>query len=158
SLAADVDLHCFSHEGFGAGAGLRPEAIVQVALQVAFYRAHGSLCATCEPLSLRQVLPGCTDLVRPPGPPCLALAQALDHPEAQVRAGRALGGAGVGPGWLPAHAQVLSGRGPERHLQALRQAALSAGEPLPEIFLDPAYAQATHFRLCLLQVTPERTW
>ena len=38
SLAADVDIHCFSHEGFGATGGLRPEAIVQVALQVAFYR------------------------------------------------------------------------------------------------------------------------
>ncbi|NXC05758.1 CPT2 palmitoyltransferase, partial [Orthonyx spaldingii] len=55
-------------------------------------------------------------------------------------------------------AQVLSGQGAERHLQGLRQAALAAGEPLPEIFLDPAYAQATHFRLCTLQVTPELTW
>ncbi|XP_068855674.1 carnitine O-acetyltransferase-like, partial [Aphelocoma coerulescens] len=83
SLAADVDVHCLEHEGFGAAAGLRPEALVQVALQVAFYRAHGSLCATCEPLSLRRVLPGCTDLLRPPGPPCLALARALDDPDAQ---------------------------------------------------------------------------
>lgn len=38
SLAADVELHCFSHEGFGEGAGPRREALVQVALQVAFYR------------------------------------------------------------------------------------------------------------------------
>ncbi|KAF1555870.1 hypothetical protein FQV10_0007673, partial [Eudyptes schlegeli] len=46
--------------------------------------AHGSLCASCEPTSLRHVLPGCTDLLRPPGPPCLALARALDDPQAQV--------------------------------------------------------------------------
>lgn len=117
SLVADVDVHCFSHEGFGVGGALRPEAIVQVALQVAFYRyggeglsirgytawwlggtgprrlcdpglppprAHGSLCASCEPTSLRHVLPGCTDLLRPPGPPCLALARALDDPHAEV--------------------------------------------------------------------------
>ncbi|NWU88385.1 CPT2 palmitoyltransferase, partial [Onychorhynchus coronatus] len=54
----------------------------------------------------------------------------------------------------PLPRQVLAGRGPERHLQGLRQVALAAGEPLPEIFLDPAYVQATHFRLCTLQVTP----
>ncbi|XP_068027149.1 LOW QUALITY PROTEIN: carnitine O-acetyltransferase-like, partial [Melanerpes formicivorus] len=85
SLAADVDFDCFWHEGV-AGAGLPPEALLQVALQVAFYRAHGSLCASCEPTSLRRVLPGATDLLRPPGPPCLALATALDtpHTEPQV--------------------------------------------------------------------------
>uniref|UniRef100_UPI000B4DC615 carnitine O-acetyltransferase-like n=1 Tax=Lonchura striata TaxID=40157 RepID=UPI000B4DC615 len=83
SLAADVELHCLSHPGFGPGAGPHGHALVQVGLQVAFYRAHGSLCASCEPLSLRRVLPGCTDLLRPPGPPCLALARALDDPDAQ---------------------------------------------------------------------------
>lgn len=134
SLAADVDIHCFSHEGFGAGGGLRPEALVQVALQVAFYRygggtgpggagvprgggawgvqgggrvacggprpcppprAHGSLCASCEPTALRHVLPGCSDLLRPPGPPCLALAHALDDPHASVRGA---GGGAACPG------------------------------------------------------------
>ncbi|NXY55830.1 CACP acetyltransferase, partial [Callaeas wilsoni] len=65
---------------------------------------------------------------------------------------------GVCPG-DPLPAQVLSGQGAERHLQGLRQAALEAGEPLPEIFLDPAYAQATHFRLCTLQVrSREGSW
>ncbi|NXF14253.1 CACP acetyltransferase, partial [Smithornis capensis] len=151
SLAADVDVHCFSHEGFGAGAGLQPEALVQVALQVAFYRAHGSLCATCEPTSLRGVLPGCTDLLRPPGPPCLALAQALEDPDAQPELQMALLREAV-EAQNSRTREVLAGQGPERHLQGLRQAAIAAGEPLPEIFLDPAYAQATHFRLCTLQV------
>ncbi|NXR22013.1 CACP acetyltransferase, partial [Cinclus mexicanus] len=158
SLAADVEVHCFEHDGFGEGAGPRCEAVVQVALQVAFYRAHGSLCATCEPLSLRQVLPGCTDLLRPPGPPCLALARALDDPDAQPELLLVLLREAVEA--QESHAQeVLSGRGPERHLQRLREAALEAREPLPEIFLDPGYAQATHFRLCTLQVrSREGSW
>ncbi|XP_005062938.1 PREDICTED: carnitine O-acetyltransferase-like [Ficedula albicollis] len=117
-------------------------------------RAHGSLCATCEPLSLRQVLPGCTDLLRPPGPPCLALARALDDPDAQPELLLALLREAVEAQERRTQ-EVLSGRGPERHLQRLREAALQAGEPLPEIFLDPGYAQATHFRLCTLQVTPD---
>ncbi|XP_030826394.1 carnitine O-acetyltransferase-like, partial [Camarhynchus parvulus] len=158
SLAADVDVHCFSHEGFGEGAGPHAEAVVQVGLQVAFYRAHGSLCATCEPLSLRHVLPGCTDLLRPPGPPCLALARALDEPDAQPEELLALLREAV-EAQESRTQEVLSGQGAERHLQGLRQAALAAGEPLPEIFLDPAYAQATHFRLCTLQVrSREGSW
>ncbi|NXQ37054.1 CACP acetyltransferase, partial [Alaudala cheleensis] len=151
SLAADVELFCFTYEGFAEGAGPRAEALVQVALQVAFYRAHGSLCATCEPLSLRRVLPGCTDLLRPPGPPCLALARALDDPDAQPELLLALLREAV-EAQDSRTQEVLSGQGAGRPLQGLRQAALEAGEPLPELFLDPAYAQATHFRLCTLQV------
>ncbi|NWZ60761.1 CACP acetyltransferase, partial [Haliaeetus albicilla] len=151
SLAADVDVHCFSHEGFGVGGALRPEAIVQVALQVAFYRAHGSLCASCEPTSLRHVLPGCTDLLRPPGPPCLALARALDDPHAEPELQLALLREAV-EAQSRRTQEVLAGQGAERHLQGLRQAAIAAGEPLPEIFMDPAYALATHFRLCTVQV------
>ncbi|NXL80360.1 CACP acetyltransferase, partial [Leptocoma aspasia] len=121
-------------------------------------RAHGSLCATCEPLSLRQVLPGCTDLLRPPGPPCLALARALDDPDAQPELLLALLREAV-EAQESRTQEVLSGQGAERHLQGLRQAALAAGEPLPEIFLDPAYAQVTHFRLCTLQVrSREGSW
>ncbi|NXD04136.1 CACP acetyltransferase, partial [Certhia familiaris] len=158
SLAADVELHCFSHQGFGEGAGPRAEAVVQVGLQVAFYRAHGSLCATCEPLSLRRVLPGCTDLLRPPGPPCLALARALDDPDAQPELLLALLHEAVEAQDRRTQ-EVLSGQGAERHLQGLRQVALEAGEPLPEIFLDPSYVQATHFRLCTLQVrSREGSW
>ncbi|XP_049648639.1 carnitine O-acetyltransferase-like [Accipiter gentilis] len=151
SLVADVDVHCFSHEGFGVGGALRPEAIVQVALQVAFYRAHGSLCASCEPTSLRHVLPGCTDLLRPPGPPCLALARALDDPHAEPELQLALLREAV-EAQSRRTQEVLAGQGAERHLQGLRQAAIAAGEPLPEIFMDPAYALATHFRLCTVQV------
>ncbi|NXP79382.1 CACP acetyltransferase, partial [Ramphastos sulfuratus] len=147
SLAADLDFDCFRHAGVG-GAWLPPEAVLQVALQVAFYRAHGSLCASCEPTSLRRLLPGATDLLRPPAPPCLALATAMDTPTPQRGGG---GACPPNPAPLPT-AQVLQGQGPERHLQGLRQAALAGGEPLPPLFTDPAYALANHFRLCTLQV------
>ncbi|KAM9591973.1 carnitine O-acetyltransferase-like isoform 2-T2 [Morphnus guianensis] len=114
-------------------------------------RAHGSLCASCEPTSLRHVLPGCTDLLRPPGPPCLALARALDDPHAEPELQLALLREAV-EAQSRRTQEVLAGQGAERHLQGLRQAAIAAGEPLPEIFMDPAYALATHFRLCTVQV------
>ncbi|NWX94792.1 CPT2 palmitoyltransferase, partial [Nothoprocta pentlandii] len=65
-----------------------------------------------------------------------------------------------GPHGTPVSAQVRAGQGPDRHLQALRHEAIAGGERLPELFLDPGYADATHFRLCTVQVppsTPKRT-
>ncbi|XP_065510929.1 LOW QUALITY PROTEIN: carnitine O-acetyltransferase-like [Caloenas nicobarica] len=134
SLAADVRVHCSAHPGW-----------------VAFYRTHGSLCASCEPTSLRHVLPGCSDLLRPPGPPCLALARALGDPHAQPELQGALLREAVEAQTRHAR-EVLAGAGPERHLQGLRAAAQSGGGPLPRLFLDPAYVTATHFRLCSMQV------
>ncbi|KAM6288952.1 LOW QUALITY PROTEIN: carnitine O-acetyltransferase-like [Aegotheles albertisi] len=158
SLAADVTVHCFAHEGLGGAGGRRPEDLLQVCLQVAFYRAHGSLCASCEPTSLRHVLPGCADLLRPPGPPCLALAQALGDPGAEPGLQVALLREAVEEQERRSQ-EVRAGQGPERHLRALRSAAIAAGEPLPPLFLDPAYAAASHFRLCTLQVrTREGCW
>ncbi|KAM4637147.1 LOW QUALITY PROTEIN: carnitine O-acetyltransferase-like [Amazona ochrocephala] len=81
SLAADVDVHCFTHEGLRPDVGLSPEALLQVALQAAFYQLHGSLCASCEPTALGALLPGGSDLLRPPPPgPAWALARALQDP------------------------------------------------------------------------------
>lgn len=70
SLVADVDVHCFSHEGFGVGGALRPEAIVQVALQVAFYRYGG------EGLSIR----GYTAWWLGGRDPGVCVTQACPHP------------------------------------------------------------------------------
>ncbi|TRZ05189.1 hypothetical protein HGM15179_021918, partial [Zosterops borbonicus] len=141
SLAADVELHCFSHEGFGPGAGPRPEALVQVALQVAFYRWDFIGELTWAHLDLVGIIAG--EGMAPPGCPkvCPGVTQVCPQPEELLAL-------------LREAVQAQDSRtqeGAERHLQGLRQAALAAGEPLPEIFLDPAYAQATHFRLCTLQ-------
>ncbi|NXO02794.1 CACP acetyltransferase, partial [Rhinopomastus cyanomelas] len=152
SLAADVDLYCFSHPGVTGGSRpLDPQALLQVALQVAYYRLHGCLCASCQPTTLDPLLPGVSDLLRPPGALCLALAKALgdptEEPEQQLRLLEAA---------LEAQGrsfrEVLAGEGPERHLQRLRQVALGGGEPLPRLFLEPAVTRSTHFRLCSVQV------
>ncbi|KAM9119680.1 carnitine O-acetyltransferase-like [Pangshura tecta] len=48
--------------------------------------------------------------------------------------------------------QVLAGQGIDRHLLGLKLAAIGDGQRLPGIFMDTAYAIATHCRLLTGQV------
>uniref|UniRef100_A0A674K108 Carnitine O-acetyltransferase-like n=1 Tax=Terrapene triunguis TaxID=2587831 RepID=A0A674K108_9SAUR len=149
-LITDLDISCFTYRGFGQGLpkrwGLRPDSLFQVALQLAYYRTHGSLCATSEVVSLRRFHLGRTDAVRPAAPPVLRLARAMDMPHGQVTPPRA----------PPApHRQVTPPRAPpgiDRHLLGLKLAAIGDGQRLPGIFMDTAYAIATHCRLLTGQV------
>ncbi|XP_066842778.1 carnitine O-acetyltransferase-like [Anser cygnoides] len=158
SLAADVEVHCFTHEGFGEAGPAQAEALLQVALQVAFYRVHGTLSACAEAPPLRpRPLPH-PHLVLPPGLLCLRLARALQRPGTKPQALLSLLGAAAAAQRQRAD-EVAAGQGAERHLRALGLAAVGLGEPLPELFRDPGYARATHFRLCTLQVhSREACW
>ncbi|XP_074713956.1 carnitine O-acetyltransferase-like [Strix uralensis] len=114
----------------------------------------GPTAPSAPPASRRPCATSCPAALTccaPPGPPCLALARALDDPHVEPELQLSLLQEAV-EAQSRRTQEVLAGQGAERHLQGLRQAAIAAGEPLPEIFLDPAYALATHFRLCTLQV------
>ncbi|XP_015705935.1 uncharacterized protein LOC107307009 [Coturnix japonica] len=139
--------------GRGGPIGRRP--LMHVALQVAFYRLHGSVSACAEAPPLRpRPLPHPT-LVLPPGPRCRTLAKAMEEPNIEPEVLRELL-------WEAVEAQqqrmeeVAAGQGAERHLRALGLTAVAGGEPLPELFRDLGYAKATHFRLCTLQVRSAR--
>ncbi|KAL6417949.1 hypothetical protein ACFW04_012428 [Cataglyphis niger] len=47
----------------------------------------------------------------------------------------------------------IYGQGIDNHLMGLRYAAKEAGEPMPDIFTDEAYAIVNHFALSTSQVT-----
>uniref|UniRef100_A0A8C3BT33 Choline/carnitine acyltransferase domain-containing protein n=1 Tax=Cairina moschata TaxID=8855 RepID=A0A8C3BT33_CAIMO len=114
-------------------------------------RVHGTLSACAEAPPLRpRPLPH-PHLVLPPGPLCLRLARALQRPGTKPQALLSLLGAATAAQRQRAD-EVAAGQGAERHLRALGLAAVGLGEPLPELFRDPGYARATHFRLCTLQV------
>ncbi|KYO48933.1 carnitine O-acetyltransferase [Alligator mississippiensis] len=154
-LITDLDISCFMFEGFGRdllkAQGLRPDSVMQVALQLAYYSAHGSLCTTGETASLRRFHLGRMDLVRPPAAPCLALALALDAPHSSDENLLALLREAV-QSQSDRTDQVLAGQGVDGHLLGLRLAAIADGQRLPELFLDPAFALATHWRLLTGQV------
>ncbi|CAM4564521.1 unnamed protein product [Lepidochelys kempii] len=157
-LITDLDISCFTYRGFGQGLpkrwGLRPDSLFQVALQLAYYRTHGSLCATSEVVSLRRFHQGRTDAVRPAAPP--GAAPGTGHGRAP-RPGRgdavpAAGGRGISEARRTE--QVLAGQGIDRHLLGLKLAAIGGrAQRLPGIFMDTAYAIATHCRLLTGQVS-----
>ncbi|XP_025048724.1 carnitine O-acetyltransferase-like [Alligator sinensis] len=92
------------------------------------------------------------DLVRPPAAPCLALALALDAPHSSDENLLALLREAV-QSQSDRTDQVLAGQGVDGHLLGLRLAAIADGQRLPELFMDPAFALATHWRLLTGQVS-----
>lgn len=47
----------------------------------------------------------------------------------------------------------IHGCGIDNHLMGLRYAAMKAGEPIPDIFMDETYAMVNHFALSTSQVS-----
>lgn len=66
---ADLDLHVLMHDDFGKGVmkkcHLSPDAFIQMALQMAYYKDAGKLCLTYEASMTRLYLHGRTETVRP---------------------------------------------------------------------------------------------
>ncbi|XP_044749779.1 carnitine O-palmitoyltransferase 1, liver isoform isoform X2 [Coccinella septempunctata] len=69
ALIRDIDLTIFMHNNFGKGfmkkAKLSPDAFIQMALQLAYYREAGKFCLTYEASMTRLFREGRTETVRP---------------------------------------------------------------------------------------------
>ncbi|PIA18656.1 acyltransferase ChoActase/COT/CPT [Coemansia reversa NRRL 1564] len=151
-------------EGYGASwirkvAAVSPDAFVQFALQLTYFRIHGTFAPVYETASTRQFLHGRTETVRSLTPEaadfinamCDSAVSATDKYEALVRASKK-------------HQIVLkqasSGGGIDRHLLGLRL-AYQRLSPLPEeplmsedeknaieeFFADPVLAKSSSFQL-----------
>nr|DBA20507.1 TPA: hypothetical protein GDO54_017279 [Pyxicephalus adspersus] len=90
-LVNDLDICCFTFTEFGKRFpqkhNLSPGAFLQICLQLAYYRLHGSLCATCEVVSLRAFHRGRSDVVRCTSPEALEFVQAADDTSKSVAHG-----------------------------------------------------------------------
>ncbi|KAL5011511.1 hypothetical protein ScPMuIL_010062 [Solemya velum] len=68
AMINDVDLKVFRFDGFGKNfpksVKMSPDAFIQIALQLAYFRLHGEPCATYETGSLRRFQLGRTDTIR----------------------------------------------------------------------------------------------
>ena len=49
--------------------------------------------------------------------------------------------------------QTISGQAVDRHLLGLKLIALENGRDIPELFMDLAFKESTHFRLSTSQVS-----
>ncbi|XP_027881863.1 carnitine O-acetyltransferase isoform X1 [Xiphophorus couchianus] len=159
SLAQDLDMRVsvFGHFGKNVPKSHRmsPDAFIQVGLQLAFYRKYRRCCATYESASLRMFRLGRTDTIRSASNASASFVKAFDDPSKQN-----LEKVDLMEKAVKAHRSytnmAVSGQAIDRHLLGLKLQAAEEKLPVPEIFRDPAYAKALHYRLSTSQV-PSKT-
>jgi len=153
-LASDVDYKILLFKSYGADwlkdkAKLSPDAYVQVAMQLAYYRLTGTGTATYETGATRQFYHGRTETVRSFAQPSVEFSKAMQDPSvsAEVKIDKLRKA-------VDYHSKVLmseavAGKGLDRHLLGLKILALEeeADQPLPDIFADKAYKESATWRL-----------
>uniref|UniRef100_A0A669BHA2 Carnitine O-acetyltransferase n=1 Tax=Oreochromis niloticus TaxID=8128 RepID=A0A669BHA2_ORENI len=128
----DVKVLLFSHFGKNVPKKhkLSPDAFVQMALQLAYFRIYNICCSTYESASLRMFKYGRTDAIRSTTADSLEFVQAMQDPAKQAIHGQAI----------------------DRHLLGLKRQSIEDLTSIPEIFMDTSYAVANHFNLSTSQV------
>ncbi|KAI1314717.1 hypothetical protein EDD11_001839 [Mortierella claussenii] len=121
-----------------------PDAYMQMALQLAYFKQIGEPCATYETGSTRQFRHGRTETTRTLSSDSLAFCKAMEStstkPDEKMRLLRAA---------IAAHSQyqkdAANGKGCDRHLLGLRL-CLQAGE-IHQLFQEPIFAKSSSFLL-----------
>ncbi|KAG0322862.1 Carnitine O-acetyltransferase mitochondrial [Dissophora globulifera] len=144
-------------KGYGKGLikafKMSPDAYVQMALQLAYYRKHGEFVATYESAATRKYRHGRTETARSCSIESKAFCEAMENPDldpkAQVTACRAA---------VARHAQytawAVDGQAVDRHLLGLRLIR-KPEEPVPAMFADPVFARSSRWRLSTSQISDD---
>ncbi|CAB1338652.1 unnamed protein product [Coregonus sp. 'balchen'] len=111
---------------------MSPDAYIQVALQLAFYRCNGRLVSTYESASIRRFHEGRVDNIRSATPEALAFVKAMTDKKASLSA--------------------ITGMGIDNHLLGLREISRELQMEVPEIFTDETYVASNQFILSTSQV------
>ncbi|XP_035464807.1 carnitine O-acetyltransferase isoform X1 [Scophthalmus maximus] len=164
-LAEDLDVRVVVFGHFGKSVPkshkMSPDAFIQMALQLAYYRMYQRCCATYESASLRMFRLGRTDTIRSASAASAAFVKAFDDAgrqntekvdlmERAVHAHRSY------TNMFSASSQAISGQAIDRHLLGLKMQAVDEQLSTPRIFRDAAYAKALHYQLSTSQV-PSQT-
>ncbi|KAJ3184004.1 hypothetical protein HDU85_001855 [Gaertneriomyces sp. JEL0708] len=145
----DSDVKLFNFPVYGSDfikktAKVSPDAFMQMALQLNYYRLHGKCAAVYETASTRQFLHGRTETCRSLSNDSKAFVQAFDNPQVpHTHKYELLKTA------CSSHVKYIAvasqGRGVDRHLLGLRM-CLKPGESA-DLFKDPAYARSCNWQL-----------
>uniref|UniRef100_A0A8C9U4L4 Carnitine O-acetyltransferase n=1 Tax=Scleropages formosus TaxID=113540 RepID=A0A8C9U4L4_SCLFO len=156
-LVQDLEMKVivFSHFGKNVPKSYKmsPDAFIQIALQLAYFRMYHVCCSTYESASLRMFRLGRTDTIRSTSMDSLRFAQAMDDPTKTSVEKVALLQKAVNAHRV--YTDMVSGRGQaiDRHLLGLKLQAIEDLTSMPEIFMDTSYAVALHYSLSTSQVS-----
>nr|XP_046225123.1 carnitine O-palmitoyltransferase 1, liver isoform-like [Oncorhynchus gorbuscha] len=144
ALADDVDFHVFSFRDFGKGVikkcRISPDAYIQLALQLAYYRDRGMFCLTYEASMTRLFREGRTETVRSCSNESCAFIKALEGGEGVEACRRLLRQASEKHQNLYKHA--MTGAGIDRHLFCLYVVSKYLGVDSP--FLKEVLSEPWH--------------
>ncbi|XP_043967333.1 carnitine O-acetyltransferase-like [Gambusia affinis] len=149
----DVKVLTFSHFGKNLPKQheLSPDAFVQMALQLAYFRMYGLCCPTYESATLRMFKYGRTEAIRSTTVDSLKFVQAMQDPSKQNKERFALLQKAVQTHKENTH-NAIHGQAIDRHLLGLKMLSIEDLTSMPEIFMDTSYAVAHHFNLYTSQV------
>ncbi|XP_052823109.1 carnitine O-acetyltransferase [Octopus bimaculoides] len=156
SLINDVDLTITDYTMFGKDFAksmkLSPDALIQIALQLAYYRVYSEPCATYESGSTRRFKLGRTDTIRSCTVPSYLFTRAMDDTGVPViEKLQFLHQA------IQTHKNLIndaiSGQGIDRHLLGLKLIAIEKGMNIPNLFMDTAYVTSVHHKISSSQVS-----
>ncbi|CAI9714907.1 carnitine O-acetyltransferase-like isoform X1 [Octopus vulgaris] len=156
SLIGDVDLTITDYTRFGKefakSMKLSPDALVQIALQLAYYRVYSEPCATYESGSTRRFKLGRTDTIRSCTVPSYLFTRAMDDTGVPVNEKLQFLHQAI-----QTHKNLIndaiSGQAIDRHLLGLKLIAIEKGMNIPNLFMDTAYATSVHHKISSSQVS-----
>ncbi|CAG8485294.1 11681_t:CDS:10 [Cetraspora pellucida] len=135
-------------------AKVSPDAFVQMAIQLAYYKRYGEPCATYESASTRGFLHGRTETVRTCSVDTVAFTKAFYDPNVPNDDKVTLLKKAI-----KSHTEYMisatNGRGVDRHLLGLRcQIRNEEEKSKATLFNDPSYIQSMYFKLSSSNMSP----
>ncbi|KAF9900427.1 Carnitine O-acetyltransferase mitochondrial [Linnemannia zychae] len=144
-------------KGYGKGLiktfKMSPDAYVQMALQLAYYRKHGEFVATYESAATRKYRHGRTETARSCSNESKAFCLAMEDSDVGLKARAAACRAAVAR-HATYTAWAVDGQAVDRHLLGLRLIR-NADESVPAMFADPVFARTCRWRLSTSQISDD---
>lgn len=141
-LCEDVDLHIMMHNAYGKGfvktCKVSPDAYIQIALQLAYYRSAGKFCLTYESSMTRLFREGRTETVRSCSKDTVAFVKAMVAKADDAELIRLMKQAAATHQNL--YRDAMTGKGIDRHLFCLYVVSKYVGQNSPflaEVLSEP---------------------
>ncbi|ELU17808.1 hypothetical protein CAPTEDRAFT_171816 [Capitella teleta] len=139
----DIEARYFSHYGkkYIRGFKLHPDAFVQVALQLAYYRLYNKFAPTYETATTRKFFHGRTETVRSCTNETVAFCKAMTNPEATSQKKYQLLMQAMKK-HIDNMGDCMEAKGCDRHLFGLSVIAMEEGIAPHEIYTDKAFTKS----------------
>uniref|UniRef100_A0A671NH95 Choline O-acetyltransferase n=1 Tax=Sinocyclocheilus anshuiensis TaxID=1608454 RepID=A0A671NH95_9TELE len=155
-LVRNLDMNVFTFAVYGKEfikqQKMSPDAFIQLALQLAFYRCHRRLVSTYESASLRRFRQGRVDNIRSSTPEALAFVKAMTDGGTSTQMEKMEKLRAAVDAQSKVTALAVTGMGTDNHLLGLRDIAKEMKMETPDIFSDETYHISNHFMLSTSQV------